>query len=389
MKRINACALALLLLCINLGASGMELGPDTPPPVPPPPSLLPPAPSAMPNGPASTGPAAPSAAAPPAAAAAPLPAPSAAAAAEQNVTSVLNTWDQKYSRLRADADEVAAMANQPYGPDGRERSMVDDVRDWVLTDESQGRIQALRREAEIAMRSGNAAAGQKDLDQANTIIETEHKRMIALISYWGAKPVVDLHRKLWEKSVEAAPADAAADSRKRIDTLEQALYKTVKPEMTRETVNGALVTLIKAFNEQRSSLAVRVSQARNAAGTDLVWHQSVTPCPAIAERTSGTDTPKPVVDSMQPDRYFPPTARRAFIEGRVVVRMQLTPTGCVEREAVAISSGAEDLDNAALAMVEHGQFLPAEREGKAIGGTYSLPVRFALADEYDRAFGVH
>jgi TonB family protein len=52
----------------------------------------------------------------------------------------------------------------------------------------------------------------------------------------------------------------------------------------------------------------------------------------------------------------------------------------MERAEVATSSGADELDEAALLWAERGSFLPAEKGGKPASGSFAFAVQFRLPD---------
>jgi protein TonB len=72
--------------------------------------------------------------------------------------------------------------------------------------------------------------------------------------------------------------------------------------------------------------------------------------------------------------------RRRREEGRVVVRARIAPDGAVTEASVAASSGAEDLDRAALAAVRRARYAPAQRGGFAVASSVEVPITFRLAD---------
>jgi len=76
---------------------------------------------------------------------------------------------------------------------------------------------------------------------------------------------------------------------------------------------------------------------------------------------------------------YPPSARRAGQEGRVVLLLQISETGDVVDASVAQSSGFPLLDNAAVKQaLARWHFKPAMRGGKAVASAIRFAVVFKL-----------
>jgi protein TonB len=75
---------------------------------------------------------------------------------------------------------------------------------------------------------------------------------------------------------------------------------------------------------------------------------------------------------------YPPAARLRGQYGRVVLRVEVSPSGDAERVQVAESSGYDVLDRAAADAVKQWRFIPARRNGSAVAAMVHVPVRFAL-----------
>jgi TonB family protein len=78
--------------------------------------------------------------------------------------------------------------------------------------------------------------------------------------------------------------------------------------------------------------------------------------------------------------FYPPALLRRAVEGTVVVSLKIDTAGCPTAFAIAVSSGDEAFDEAALKWAETTSFLPGEKAGKAITSSTPLAVVFVLAD---------
>lgn len=86
-----------------------------------------------------------------------------------------------------------------------------------------------------------------------------------------------------------------------------------------------------------------------------------------------------------PAPIYPLAARRAGQEGRVLLTVVVDRTGAVAEARVSESSGHRLLDRSALKAVRQWHFLPAQRRGRAVATTVSVPVVFALEASGDVA----
>jgi len=81
-----------------------------------------------------------------------------------------------------------------------------------------------------------------------------------------------------------------------------------------------------------------------------------------------------------PDPAYPMAARRAHLQGDVVLRLAVDEAGRLTSVSVERGSGYRILDDAAIANVKLWRFEPAVQGGRPIATVAELPVRFRLAD---------
>ncbi|WP_138430647.1 energy transducer TonB [Fodinibius saliphilus] len=81
--------------------------------------------------------------------------------------------------------------------------------------------------------------------------------------------------------------------------------------------------------------------------------------------------------ALQKKINYPEMARKAGIEGRVIIQFVVTENGKVENPRVirGIGGGA---DKEALRVVKEAEFVPGRQRGKAVRVQYSLPITFRL-----------
>lgn len=83
------------------------------------------------------------------------------------------------------------------------------------------------------------------------------------------------------------------------------------------------------------------------------------------------DNPKPP---------YPPLSRRMGEQGRVVLRVHVTPDGAAGEVLLATSSGSPRLDESALATVRRWKFVPARRGTEAVAAWVLVPIAFTLKE---------
>lgn len=79
-----------------------------------------------------------------------------------------------------------------------------------------------------------------------------------------------------------------------------------------------------------------------------------------------------------PKPVYPVTSRRMGEEGKVVLRVKVSPGGTPAAVEVRQSSGFPRLDEAAMSAVEHWRFVPARRGDEAVESWVSVPIVFSL-----------
>ncbi|MBF0427525.1 MAG: energy transducer TonB [Magnetococcales bacterium] len=82
-----------------------------------------------------------------------------------------------------------------------------------------------------------------------------------------------------------------------------------------------------------------------------------------------------------PKPVYPHSARRMGREGEVLLTVEVTAEGGVARVTIQTGSGVDSLDQAALEAVARWRFVPAQRNGRNVAATVTVPIRFQLQKE--------
>lgn len=83
------------------------------------------------------------------------------------------------------------------------------------------------------------------------------------------------------------------------------------------------------------------------------------------------------LEALQKEVNYPEMARKAGIEGRVIIQFVVNKEGKVEDPQVirGIGGGA---DEEALRVVKQAEFIPGKQDGQPVSVQYSMPVTFRL-----------
>lgn len=145
-----------------------------------------------------------------------------------------------------------------------------------------------------------------------------------------------------------------------------------KPETNQAPL--PFVPLVAAATESATPPAVAAAAPATVAGSRTA--QSHEPAAAVP----APFTP-PVFDAAyleNPAPAYPSLSRRLREEGRVLLRVLVTPAGAAEEVQVRTSSGASRLDAAALETVRRWKFIPARRGAETFPAWVLIPISFKL-----------
>ncbi len=121
--------------------------------------------------------------------------------------------------------------------------------------------------------------------------------------------------------------------------------------------------------------------------------QSTLPAPAAPVATPpevkpappAPPAPEPVVQARfdadylkNPAPPYPPLSRRMGEEGKVILRVSVTPAGTAESVEIKTSSGSQRLDESAQKTVRTWKFIPAKRGSEAVQSFVLVPIIFKL-----------
>jgi hypothetical protein len=238
--------------------------------------------------------------------------------------------------------------------DSRHRHFADDIRDTLAKK---------RTEFQVA-----------EPDSKN-LMNDFFRQVQMVAAYWMTVKFTTSNGDIWPAFLARNDLPAAMKHGAIVQAAEQALADAQSQSTLPEARWVALAQqLSNAYVTERQNLYRERPLAESS------YRQRSSACTPPAEKTA--PGPKPAMAPFQPDalEYYPPADRVKGLEGAVVVAVKVSMTGCVKQLAVSGSSGAENLDEAALRYAETLSFLPAVNDGKPIAGHTVFRVRFALRE---------
>jgi periplasmic protein TonB len=148
-----------------------------------------------------------------------------------------------------------------------------------------------------------------------------------------------------------------------------------KPLPTRQQ----LVKQQRAAPPKAPAPLIETTQSTVSEPTAPVVSQTETrPTPAVPPAEPVTQ-PRFDADYLKnPAPPYPPLSRRMGEEGKVILRVVVSPQGSAESVDVKTSSGSTRLDEAAQKSVRNWRFIPAKRGDAAIQSAVLVPIIFKL-----------
>jgi TonB family protein len=254
------------------------------------------------------------------------------------------------------------------GPDARGRTIAEDIAIWVLPGE-------IRRQLHEAAANFK---GEMDQGQDPAALKEPQRRLTLVAFYWAQQVTLRHQRALWLQALEQAPSTEVELSRGRIDALENQLEHDFAPTMTLEALTGEIKELTMAYDSERQRLVGLGPEVRG----DVFERSGDLPCTHMVAQEPGTGATHPVRVLWSPMAmdFYPMTGHRDLLTGRVLLQMTADDAGCAQHIEVMRSSGAPEIDAAALDLAARIQFAPAVRDGRPVQTTVRLPVVFKFED---------
>jgi TonB family protein len=299
----------------------------------------------------------------------------------------VDKWDQAIQSVRKMATSVHT-ANDKGPTDVRGRVADQDWSQYILTADADARLAKLREKVGTQAEAKDYTGVAQTMTEAGPLVEAEVYKANFLASYWLTQNALIHHRQI----MQGLPSRLKGKDRSELSAYIGDHMKQLELEVgagfaegiAADPVNGGGAVLlrlgqtraeaIKVYNQKRADRLAALTA--NSKAVKVRKHEGA--CPPAATATSGGDKPKLAPSDVSLIDVYPANAQRDQMEGRVVVHLSVSETGCMERAEIETSSGADELDEAALTFAERARFVPAEKNGKASAGEFSFAVQFRL-----------
>ena len=278
--------------------------------------------------------------------------------------------------------------SEAMGPDMAGHGAREYADRWLLTSEDRGALVALRDRAGDLQRSGNSAL-REILEGATRLLGRQIFRFEVLTRYWSLQEALKIHhallQPLLEKSSQSDRSQTTAHLQIALDGIPDLYFSAMTiadvESMKREgpRINAIAAYPIGVYNDERQRLAALFAPADLVSDSTTLSWENHAPCNRRSTQTSGQRVPR--LEKLGPDASFYPAASRlARVEGVVIVNLTVAANGCLLRVEIRRSSGAPELDAAALRRMSQATFLSAEKDQQPIEASVPLIVRFRLTD---------
>ena len=283
---------------------------------------------------------------------------------------------------------IARTALGESPPDRRGRTARQYLEALVFSPANDRALAELRAKAVEREAAGDTAGLYASLSEATTMFRRLDGQMRMLADYVALQMVLERQQQSMQAVLARLTEAERAEAQKAMDARLRTLPATLidgpeRPEdlvgYTREIVRANTLALSEAYNTERARLAYLALQRDIAAGAVPPSRARNAACaPPVPSPASG-ETPTIDRDNVtQPP--FPDTARRGFFEGRVILRVEVDPSGCATRVTLIGPIGVPELESSALDWALEQRFHPATRGGKPVAGSTDVASIFKLTD---------
>jgi len=262
--------------------------------------------------------------------------------------------------------------------DKRGKSPTDDLKQYVLPQELQLKLETLEGNAARDLGAGDLPGVQFQLVELRQNLRAGIDRYQAITEYW---------RESASQPYTEGAARKATLKANGIDTPNQAEIETLSAQLDQQIASGDFIAAMRTtwpkLNElQKQARTAEYQQLLSRVDADkLQGFRSATPgrkCdPAEGGATSRTDTPSARPDFPSINEYFPTSMKRKGIKsGTPEVFVVVDARGCPESAVLVGPAEHAEFDDAGLRLAVDGRYFPAQKDGKAVRGGFYLRLSF-------------
>lgn len=271
---------------------------------------------------------------------------------------------------------------------GNLQSLVDQ---WLLTDSVIADLDRLRERAAVEAGEGRAADSSATIRQAAQLVDIERRRAGIINGTRFESMVIGAHEQAiapWLAQVDERTRSAA---RARLDRARAELRASrlwvlesagseLSVDALAESLGRSRDELTTDFNEERATLIAKVPRDAYSAVLDerwpLEWHRDAL-CPPGSTAASATEYATADFSSGVIVTY-PEHAQIRALEGAVGLSVAVSETGCALRARIELSTGVQELDQAALEWAKGLRYRPGSLAGRPVESTARIATLFLL-----------
>ena len=265
-----------------------------------------------------------------------------------------------------------------FKKDKRGKSPTEDLKQYVLPQETQWKLETLESNATRDLSAGDLPGVQIQVVELRQGLKAGIDRFQAITEYWR-EPVSQPYT---EGAGRKATFKATG-----IDTPNLAEIETLSAQLDQQVAAGDFLTAMRTTWPKLNDLQ---KQARNAEYQQLMSRidsgkleglRSATPARkcerAEGGATSRTDTPSARPDFPSINEYFPTSMKRKGIKsGTPEVFVVVDAEGCPESAVLVGPAEYAEFDDAGLRLAVDGRYFPAQKDGKAVRGGFYMRLSF-------------
>jgi TonB family protein len=294
-------------------------------------------------------------------------------------TEQLEKIDAMISELQSDAWDAQSRCRD-FVPDPLGRSC---GATWLEFHATTTAVAALNKARALVAASKDAIAVDAQVIAAGDIIASQQAAAFLLDNYWRKVDQLDYHHQAWMKAAGQVSETERHRSQQIVSQPERRFADGLRVSdplrQTVDTVSRSLIEPSEALKDAYQQERLRLMQVIDSDSNYTVrMRLRSTKCPP-PEAPAAANSRVRRLESKSVESFYPDKERYYGAQGRVIVRILVSATGCAEQMGIAESSGIGALDDAAIALVESGTFGPAADNGVAFASGVNLPVVFSLA----------
>jgi TonB family protein len=282
-----------------------------------------------------------------------------------DVTAEIQAFDRELDQGRKSA---VIQEGMDYRRDFRDRTIEQDLAQWVFAKPALDRIDEAKRRAAKAKNAGEA---RPVIAEARKLLTAELGKVPPIIEYWTGHAPGPYWRTYWN-DLFAVNNVAVKDPDPMLVTIEKRTKESLDRgdfEQAGKEIAELVPVLVAALDRTAGSLTTEVAPP--------TFLRRKSACTAGATPDRSRSRPK-LADAKSVNDFYPAEAIQRGETGTVVMRVRVDAKGCANQVALVVQTGVRSIDAAALEWFETAQFSPAWIGGRAAEAELMFKLKFVL-----------